>query len=188
MKFISHRGNIRGRIPQSENMPDYVNEAILAGYDVEVDAWVVTPENKIFLGHDEPEFEVNLNFLKSRFDKLWIHCKNVKALHYFLEHEELNCFHCSSNEPVVLTSKKVMWMNVKQKLMKGSVCVLPEVGANGALQDCLGVCSDFIERFKVSYEKEVLNKSEATEGSPGPDLEAGGVPETEDRENKYVER
>ena len=41
-------------------MPDYVNEAILAGYDVEVDAWVVTPENKIFLGHDEPEFEVNL--------------------------------------------------------------------------------------------------------------------------------
>ena len=37
MKFISHRGNINGRITKKENKIDYVKKAISLGFDVEVD-------------------------------------------------------------------------------------------------------------------------------------------------------
>ena len=40
MKLISHRGNLNGRIPERENHPDYIDEAIEAGYDVEIDIWL----------------------------------------------------------------------------------------------------------------------------------------------------
>jgi len=155
MKWISHRGNLRGRIPEQENRPDYVHSAVVQGFDVEVDAWVVTSENKIFLGHMEPDYEVDLNFFKSRYDNLWIHCKNLHALEFFLKHEELNCFHHASKEPAVLTSQGVMWMNVGQPLMRNSVCVLPEVKLDKTkkVEDCYGMCSDFIEQFKQTYDK-----------------------------------
>ena len=37
MKLISHRGNIDGPQPDRENSPNYINEAIEAGYNVEID-------------------------------------------------------------------------------------------------------------------------------------------------------
>ena len=37
MKIISHRGNIRGAIPDKENRPSYIDCAIGSGYDVEID-------------------------------------------------------------------------------------------------------------------------------------------------------
>ena len=39
MKMISHRGNVRGMIKESENNPTYINAAISDGYDVEIDVW-----------------------------------------------------------------------------------------------------------------------------------------------------
>ena len=37
MILISHRGNITGRIPDSENRPSYIQDTINLGYDVEID-------------------------------------------------------------------------------------------------------------------------------------------------------
>ena len=53
MKLISHRGNINGRIENYENNPDYIDDTIRLGYDVEVDVWMI--EGVLFLGHDEPQ-------------------------------------------------------------------------------------------------------------------------------------
>ena len=39
MKLISHRGNLSGPIPESENNPSYITNAINKGFDVEVDFW-----------------------------------------------------------------------------------------------------------------------------------------------------
>jgi hypothetical protein len=39
MKIISHRGNLNGSSTDIENHPTYIQAAINAGYDVEVDAW-----------------------------------------------------------------------------------------------------------------------------------------------------
>ena len=36
MRIISHRGNIRGRVPGRENAPSYIDCALGNGYDVEM--------------------------------------------------------------------------------------------------------------------------------------------------------
>ena len=42
MRLISHRGNVDGKYPQYENLPEYVDKAIDLGYDCEVDLWVLS--------------------------------------------------------------------------------------------------------------------------------------------------
>ena len=37
MKYISHRGNLNGPISRDENNPFYIDAAIFAGYEVEID-------------------------------------------------------------------------------------------------------------------------------------------------------
>ena len=39
-KLYSHRGNLFGPIPERENKPDYIDEAISAGFNVEIDIWL----------------------------------------------------------------------------------------------------------------------------------------------------
>ena len=34
MRLISHRGNVDGKYPQYENLPEYVDKALGLGYDV----------------------------------------------------------------------------------------------------------------------------------------------------------
>ena len=41
MKIISHRGNVRGAIPDRENRPSYIDCAIGNGYDVEIDLRII---------------------------------------------------------------------------------------------------------------------------------------------------
>jgi hypothetical protein len=74
MILISHRGNIQGKIPSSENHPDYIDRAIKAGYNVEIDVRYIN--GKLHLGHDTPDYSVTLEWLEQRQDKLWVHCKN----------------------------------------------------------------------------------------------------------------
>ena len=39
MILISHRGNINGKKPDLENKPEYIQNAIKLGYNVEIDVW-----------------------------------------------------------------------------------------------------------------------------------------------------
>ena len=62
--LISHRGNLDGLNPERENSPDYIDEAISKGYDVEMydpytdDEEPNFSENTIFLiGTKHPEFK-----------------------------------------------------------------------------------------------------------------------------------
>ena len=71
MILISHRGNITGPNQSLENSPYYIDKAIVAGFDVEIDVWVV--EDQIMLGHDFPQFKVDLEWLKMRVENLWLH-------------------------------------------------------------------------------------------------------------------
>ena len=59
MILISHRGNINGKINELENNPDYINDALIIGYDVEIDIWVIN--NELFLGHDEPVHNIDIS-------------------------------------------------------------------------------------------------------------------------------
>ena len=63
MKLIAHRGNTSGPNIDKENDPEYLIQAVDKGFDCEVDVWVI--EDKIWLGHDKPTYEVDANFISN---------------------------------------------------------------------------------------------------------------------------
>ena len=151
MILISHRGNIDGKNTERENHPDYIDEAISKGYDVEIDVWY--EDGKLLLGHDEPQYDVSLEWLKKRSSSLWIHCKNMDALSYFNEYYDTKSsqFNYFSHDVDmgVLTSYNYIWST---NLYNRGILVLPEVFNKQPIEGTIGICSDYIKNYK-SYNK-----------------------------------
>jgi hypothetical protein len=146
MILISHRGNISGPNPEKENHPEYILTALQAGYDVEIDVWF--ENGKFMLGHDEPQYEFPFELLDKNYSRLWIHCKNMDALsvlnnldssgnkvNYFMHESDLG----------VLTSKGYIWST---NLFNRGILVMPEAFNREPIETTLGVCSDYIEKYK----------------------------------------
>ena len=148
MIYISHRGNINGRIEDVENKPEYVNDTILLGYDVEIDVWFV--DGEWWLGHDNPQYKVSVEWLEERQDKLWIHCKNVEAmveLESGNKHYDGFNFFWHETDTLTLTSLSFIWVYPGKQPIKGSIAVMPEIH-NEDVSQCYGICSDYIEKYK----------------------------------------
>jgi hypothetical protein len=147
MILISHRGNIDGPIPQKENTTDYIDSALSLGYDVEIDIWYCNKE--LFLGHDQADYKVSLQYLLDRKNNLWIHCKNLECLEFFniFKHYNMNYF-WHENDKSTLTSKSYIWALPGMQPVKNSIAVLPELHNEG-VTSCLGICSDFISKYNV---------------------------------------
>ena len=146
MILISHRGNISGPNPEQENHPDYIWAAIQAGYDVEVDVWF--ENGKFMLGHDEPQYEFPFGLIQNHYSKLWFHCKNMDALSKLNELDpvgsKLNYF-MHESDLGVLTSKGYIWST---NLFDRGILVMPELFNKEPNEKTLGVCSDYIEKYK----------------------------------------
>lgn len=148
MIYISHRGNINGRIEDVENKPEYINDTILLGYDVEVDVWFV--DGEWWLGHDKPQYKISVQWLEERQDKLWIHCKNVEAmveLESGNKHYDGFNFFWHETDTLTLTSLSFIWVYPGKQPIKGSIAVMPEI-YNEDVSQCFGICSDYIEKYK----------------------------------------
>ena len=141
MYLISHRGNLNGIQKDKENEPEYIISAIDKGFDVEVD--VRFENNKFFLGHDHNQFEINKEFLLNK--KIWCHAKTKEALSALDEIKAHFFWH--QEDDYTITSKGYIWTYPGKKLLSKSICVLPEK-TNYKEINCLGICSDFIERYK----------------------------------------
>lgn len=138
MFFIAHRGNIDGPNPESENRPEYIQRALSQGYYVEVDVWYIG--DKLFLGHDYPQYDTDWNFLSQ--SRLICHAKNEEALNQLIQ-RDIHCFgHDRDN--VVLTSRNWLWTYPGKQLTCNSIAVMPEMTKNWNLAGCKGVCSDYI--------------------------------------------
>lgn len=146
MILISHRGNINGKILEAENKPNYIDDAISLGYDVEVDIWVI--EGTFHLGHDEPQWGIFLNWLSERRDKLWIHCKNIEAMEWFNQLGTMYNYFWHQEDAVTLTSRGYIWAYPGKQPVKNSIAVMPEIN-NDETQHCLGICSDYIKKYKL---------------------------------------
>ena len=142
--LISHRGNTNGKFESYENEPMYIDKAISDGFDVEIDVWMT--DGQLFLGHDKPQYGVSQHWFSERLQHLWIHCKNIEALEWF---NMLNSYHYFWHEEdtLTLTSKGVVWAYPGKQPIKGSIAVMPEI-YNDNLDECIGICSDYIERYK----------------------------------------
>ena len=148
MIYISHRGNINGRIEEAENKPEYIDDTILLGFDVEIDVWYINGE--WWLGHDEPQYQIDFDWIDSRSDRLWIHCKNIEAVEYFYENEnecrEINWF-WHENDTLTLTSYGYIWAYPGKQPIKKSIAVMPEIHMDN-INVCMGICSDYIQKYK----------------------------------------
>jgi len=145
MKLISHRGNLDGPNPLEENKPEYIQNALDLGYDVEIDVWSI--DNNLFLGHDNPQYPIDISFLKD--SRLWSHAKNFEALIILYENRDSIHFFVHDSDTHILTSKMFIWTYPNNKLSKYSVCVIPEICRDlSDLKICYGLCSDYVQRYK----------------------------------------
>jgi hypothetical protein len=142
MIWIAHRGNLHGKSANFENHPQYIDLAIKQNFDAEIDVWY---KDAIYLGHDKPKYEIEENWLFDRKDKLWIHCKNIKAIEWFYNKKDYNYF-WHQEDTLTLTSKGYIWVYPDKQPVQDSIAVLPELH-NADISKCLGICSDNLKDF-----------------------------------------
>jgi hypothetical protein len=142
--LIAHRGNTRGPQPEQENLPDYIDAAISSGFQVEIDLWGL--EGQAFLGHDRPETQVDLAWLKKRQERLWVHCKNSEAI-MLVGESTLNWFF-HENDSYTLTSHGFIWTYPGKRILSGPSVGL-WFGAESPLnkrefKDAHAICGDYV--------------------------------------------
>jgi hypothetical protein len=147
MKFIAHRGLTNGPDKQLENRPEQIEKVLNQGIDCEVDVWLIY--NKWFLGHDEPQYEIPMNFLGKQ--GLWIHCKNLDALYSFSDSPIHYEYFWHQNDDYTLTSGNLIWTYPGKYLTKNSIAVMPEINEDyweyvKTLQ-IFGVCTDYVKKI-----------------------------------------
>jgi hypothetical protein len=140
--YISHRGNLTGPNSGLENSPDYVQNALWQGFDVEIDVWRVG--DKTFLGHDGPTYDVTSGFVWH--GSLWCHAKNPDALVWLLAQGH-HCF-WHQEDDMVLTSQGHIWTYPGKILTPSSIAVMPERVPEWDVSGCYGICSDYVETYK----------------------------------------
>ena len=148
MILIAHRGLIDGPDSAFENNPKAIDLAFRKGYDCEVDVRYIN--GKWFLGHDDPTYEVDYEFLRQ--PGLWLHAKNLDALYILgAEKNRLNFF-WHQEDDYTLTSKKHIWAYPGKPYTLNTVIVMPEwnISDLSSLQDveCYGICTDYPEKLK----------------------------------------
>lgn len=162
MILISHRGNINGPNPEKENTKEYIQSALDMGYHVEID--VFSKNGQLFLGHDAPEHEVELEWLLERREKLWVHAKNSAAL-FELTFDHLNprrqltvFFHEQERYALIYNARNAYGVVVHGVIWSrditdiNSKCVIPLLSKKmtGLMpkKKIWGVCSDYVELLK----------------------------------------
>ena len=149
MMLIAHRGNLDGRNPAKENMPNYIDKAIEQEFSCEVDLRCLN--GKVYLGHDEPQYEISLNWLQHRSSWLWIHAKDRSALELCLNNN-LHCFWHDTDD-YTITNRGYVWA-YPGKMPAGilTIMVMPEsADILNQIKEIkpFGVCSDFVKQLKA---------------------------------------
>jgi hypothetical protein len=145
MKLISHRGNIREPNISRENSPSYIDIAISSGYDVEIDIRFIN--NKFYLGHDNPDYEVSELWLEKRKNKLWIHCKDLDSATQLSKSQSNFMYFCHNLDPYVLTSNGYIWVHdLSLNISNKTIIPLLTLNEINKFEQKLpyGVCTDYI--------------------------------------------
>lgn len=156
MKYIAHRGNIRGPNIREENTPAYLEYAIRQGFDVEVDVRVDQSTGMCLLGHDGPTLTIDWNWLENYRSYLWVHCKDLSALNAFQQSDLHFNYFWHQEDDYTLTSHQIVWVYPGRTFSPRSVVVLPEweLGETrealrrASQYDCYGICSDYVDYIK----------------------------------------
>lgn len=145
MKLISHRGNLKGSIPEKENRPSYIDCALQLGYEVEVD--IRYDNGEFWLGHDTPDYKVSKTWIEKRKGGLWFHCKDIRSVHK-LKDLDLNLkYFCHNYDPYIIVSTGHLWVH-DLNLELNNNCIIPLLSkkeiSNNEINYVYAICSDYI--------------------------------------------
>ncbi len=152
MKIIAHRANINGSDSSKENRLSQIRRCIESGYEVEIDIRLIN--NKLYLGHDNPEEFISENELFKLKEDCWIHCKNLEAITYFNKFDEKYNYFWHENDKFTLTSRGYIWTYPGESLNLNSICVMPEknypIEKLSSLKNrkIAGICTDYPNLIK----------------------------------------
>jgi hypothetical protein len=140
---IAHRGNRFGPNKELENSESYLLESINAGFDVEIDVWLI--DDNFYLGHNGPEHKTLISFLQSISKNSWIHCKNFDALHYFASNNFNFRYFWHQEDYFTLASNNIIWTYPGKEYGSESVLVdLESDSLDRYIKPLYGVCSDYV--------------------------------------------
>lgn len=144
MILISHRGNIRGVVPDKENRPSYIDCAIGNGYHVEIDVRSIGGE--LWLGHDEPQYKITHEWIFARKEYLWLHCKNLEAAKECWQYKSF----CHTADSFSFVSNGKIWLHdLKMKIDDRVIIPLLNLSEIKELvntcfyDDAYAVCTDY---------------------------------------------
>ena len=146
MKLIAHRGNVNGPDPLTENTPEKIESAIAAGYDVEIDIWY-DEEGKLWLGHDEPTYEITWWWLAGKQEYLWIHCKDFRTFHEFSHNTSGYNYFFHQGDDYTLTSKEYIWSSPGKSYTPNTIRMV-DTKEDSQEYDCYAICSDYVGNVK----------------------------------------
>jgi hypothetical protein len=167
-RIIAHRALLNGPNKKIENSPDTIRTAIQNGFDVEIDVWWMN--DQWFLGHDDPQYKIDFDFLLSVRENAWCHAKNDGALLKLLEKRDvLRCF-WHEEDTYTITSDGRIWVYPGKVLPTGSICVMPErCKIQENLHNCFGICTDFADIFRIYDEMRARQLKMLLEKGTNPD-------------------
>jgi hypothetical protein len=146
MILISHRGNTNGPSILNENSPNYIDKTISLGYEVEVDLRI--HNNEFWLGHDYPQYRVDLLWMQQRNQNIWFHCKDKDSVLRLLNLNLKFKFFCHQNDDFTLTSTGHLWVHNTEGILNKN-CIVPLITESEVLKynkmDIFGICTDFVE-------------------------------------------
>jgi hypothetical protein len=153
MNIIAHRGNLFGPNAQDENKISYLSDALKNGFDVEVDVRYFPRLNGYFAIHDSSAwireedneaYRLEEDFLLD--NRVFCHAKDPESLLYLREIGAHFFWH--QDDQYTTTSKGLVWCLPGAKMIKDSICVLPERGFSGDISGCSAICTDYAFSFK----------------------------------------
>ena len=145
MIVISHRGNINGPNPDTENMPEIILNTINNGFNVEVDVWFFN--NKIYLGHDGPQYLVDTAFIILISKMAWFHCKNLNAINFFIDQFPTFNFFWHQGDDYTLTSNNYIWTYPERDVSNKSIIVDLDAKNKYSIVP-YGICTDYPQKIK----------------------------------------
>jgi len=152
MIIISHRGNLNGIDLERENNPIFIDDCISKGFDVEID--LRASDNKLFLGHDKPQYAIEIDWLLKRKNNLWIHVKEYEALNKIMSYKENLQFFCHENDKFTLVSNGYIWSHDLKNKMNNK-CIIPLLSKEQILlydqNEFFAVCTDYVYECKQKF-------------------------------------
>jgi hypothetical protein len=152
MKIISHRGNINGPVLENENRPSYIDSAIKLGYDVEVDLRFI--DDEFWLGHDNPQYKIEIGWMELRKEYIWYHCKDIESALELTKIDKKFKFFCHKNDDYIITSTGKLWVhNLNGKINEECIIPLLSLSDIDSYTNTIpyAICTDNIYKIKSKF-------------------------------------